>query len=91
MPLLSVDQTKLTSEGQQQEVLSSDVSDARAEEETEVQAQPTEPTGTGPTRDELLSHSHKYLDLVDRTQQQLQSKFKKFHQLSYSPESNYTV
>ncbi|XP_053336632.1 dynein axonemal heavy chain 10 [Clarias gariepinus] len=73
MPLLSVDQTKLTSEGQQQEVLSSDVSDARAEEETEVQAQPTEPTGTGPTRDELLSHSHKYLDLVDRTQQQLQN------------------
>lgn len=79
MPLLSVGQIKLSSGFYQPEALSSEVdaSNADAELKTKVQQAPAEPLSTALIRDEFLNYSQKYMGLIDRTLQQLQSEFHK--------------
>lgn len=73
MPLLSVGQIKLSKRGQKQEALSSEVCDVSAE--GKVQLAPPEPFSTALVRDEFLNYSYKFMGLIDRTLQQLQSEF----------------
>lgn len=77
MPLLSVGQIKLSNGGYQQEALSSEVCGASAELKTKVKLAPAEPFSMGLIRDEFLNYSYKYMGLIDRTLQQLQSELKK--------------
>ncbi|TUV82046.1 Dynein heavy chain 10, axonemal [Bagarius yarrelli] len=71
MPLLSVGQIKQSSQGSQQEQVGTGVRD----ESTEVKSKlaPTEPLSAALIRDEFLNYSLKYMNLTERTLQQLQS------------------
>lgn len=72
MPLLSVGQIK-----HQQDALSSEVSEASVDPKTNVQLGPAEPFSMALIRDEFLNYSYKYIGLIDRTLQQLQSELNK--------------
>ncbi|XP_017580699.2 dynein heavy chain 10, axonemal [Pygocentrus nattereri] len=76
IPMLSVNQLKLTDGGYQHETPGSEDQDAGGEPKHEGQQLPAESRGALMIRDELLNSTHKFLGHIDRTLQQLEGEIK---------------
>ncbi|KAM6964967.1 dynein axonemal heavy chain 10 [Aplochiton taeniatus] len=76
IPMLSVNQLKITDGGYQQEAVDPQDKEAGGDVQEAVDKRPVESRGVLMIRDELLNGTHKYLGHIDRTLQQLEGEIK---------------